>query len=124
MGHIPPATPDSSNVINYPIDRMREVANDILSAVYKARQQHSTHWSNIQHYINGDCVASYRPLGITPLFVFGGDVSSHMKDVLEPHAQRLTDSYDWLEQFAHELLKAVQVIEQTEHSIAQSFQLD
>lgn len=114
---------DSSEQVSYPLDTIREVANDILAAVRTARTQHETHWHTIQHYITVQCAPSYKPFGITPsFFPFSGDVSSHMKDVLDPHAQRLTNSYDWLEKFANAMLKAAQAVEDTDKAVQQSFQ--
>jgi hypothetical protein len=94
---------------------MRDVANEILAKVQASRQQHNQQWNIIQQYFT-QAIPTYRPFNITPSFGFtwGDDVSSHMKAVLEPHAQRLNSTYDWLEKFAKALLDAADEIDKTD----------
>jgi hypothetical protein len=108
--------------IAYPTNTMREVANDILNSVHTARKQHDQHWHIVQQYIS-QCAPTFKPFGISPSFgwLWGDDVSSHMQSVLEPHAQRLTESYDWLEKFAQALIDAADLVDNTDQELAQSF---
>lgn len=110
---------DGSGQISYPVDAMRKTATDILNAVNAARQQHTTHWTSIQHYLNTTCVPDSTFLGGTLTLP---NVSSHLRDVLEPHATRLTSSYDWLEKFAQALLHAANAIEENETTLTTSFE--
>lgn len=109
--------------VSYPTDTLREVAQDILNAVQTARQQHNQDWKAINHYINSTCAPSYQLSAIAPTFgLYSGSISGYMSDVLEPHAKRLSDSYDWLETFANALTSAANAIDQTEQAIKDGFQ--
>jgi len=112
----------SSDTIVYPTDTMRNVASEILAKVQASRQQHHQHWTVIQQYF-AQAVPTYKPFNITPSFGFawGDDVSNHMKAVLEPHAQRLNNTYDWLEKFAKALLDAADEIDKADAQMKNYF---
>ncbi len=52
---------------------------------------------------------------------FAVNVQDYLKNVLEPHEQRLRATYDWQEQFAQALFDLVDQIEQTERNIQAGF---
>ncbi len=115
----PPDNTSNNGSISYNTDTIREVANDILREVAHGRDRHQHSWGKIEHYINVTCQPTYTILG--GMLTLPG-VPDHMRSVLQPHAERLAASYDWLEAFARSLLEASDRIDESERAIKNTFQ--
>ncbi len=124
-----PDTGGSSNdEILFPTDQLRTAASKILAQISLSRNEHTTHWNAVQSYLTQ---SAPKHAHVTLPVVYGAglmggipyslDVTSYMKDLLDPHEERLRDTYDWLEKFVQALYDAIDQIEQTDTGIATNF---
>lgn len=116
MPLLPPAHQGSTgDEIAYPLDLMNEVALTIFQKAQQAMEMHQQNWASIQRWIE-ESAPTFSELGITLV-----DVRSYLKNVLEPHAQRLQASYQWQLDAAQALVNAVEQIRATDQKMADSF---
>lgn len=100
-------TGPSSQTINYPVDRMRETAGNILSNANNSLAQHETVWANVQRYIES----------------FPGFMQGPVRTLFSIYEARLRQSYEWQMDFAKTLADSADMVETTETGIANSFKL-
>lgn len=105
----------SNDDITYPLDLMNEVALTIFQQTQQAMETHQQNWQVIAQWIE-ESAPTFSQLGINLV-----DVRSYLKNVLEPHAQRLQASYQWQMDTAQALVDAVAQIETAEQQIADGF---
>jgi len=98
-------TGPSDQTINYPVDRMRETAGNILSNANKSLAQHETAWANVQRYIER----------------FPGFMQGPVRTLFSLYEARLCASYRWQMDFAKALADSAEIAETTETNIANSF---
>ncbi|HEU5378576.1 MAG TPA: hypothetical protein VFV38_24410 [Ktedonobacteraceae bacterium] len=112
---IPQNQGSSNDDITYPLDLMNEVALTIFQQTQQAMETHQQNWQVIAQWIE-ESAPKFSQLGINLV-----DVRSYLKNVLEPHAQRLQASYQWQMDAAQALVNAVEQIQTAEQQIADGF---
>ncbi len=104
----PKPTPDSSGLIVYPVDHLRETAAKILVQASEAQQQHDAAMQALRAYF-------YNPDNCDPL------VAELIFGVLLPYADRQRASYDWQMNMATSLFNVVDALTEHENRVEQSF---
>ena len=97
---------NSSDLIVYPVEHMRETAAKILAKASSAQAQHDTTWQQIQNYVSQN---------------FDPRMQSTVLDCLKPYADRLRATYNWQIDFASALFTTVDAITSVDEQGAQSF---
>jgi hypothetical protein len=95
----------SGQTVNYPIDRMRETAGNILSNANKSLAEHEATWAKVQRYIER----------------FPGFMQGPVRTLFSLYEARLRASYQWQMDFAKTLADSADMAETTETDIANSF---
>jgi len=98
-------TGSSSLVANYPVDRIRETAGNILSNANSSLVQHETAWANVQSYIGR----------------FPGFMQGPVRALFSIYEARLRSSYQWQIDFARSLADSADALETTENGVKNSF---
>ncbi|MDQ2715706.1 MAG: hypothetical protein M3Z08_12425, partial [Chloroflexota bacterium] len=93
-------------LLSYPVDYMRTTAAKILVRAQQALDEHDKAWNAALNYCE-----------TTP-----SDFGAHVvRAVLQPHAQRLRQSYEWQLALAQSLFDAIDSVEGTDVSIRDLF---
>jgi len=87
----------------YPVDLLSQVAAQILTDANQALEQHQTIWKQVQTFLQDN------------------DVDGKMAAVLDPHQQRMVDSYNWQIQLAKSISSAVEQVKQADSNMAGEF---
>ena len=106
MPHIRESDSSDSGLLSYPVDYMRTTAAKILVRAQKAMDDHDKAWNEVVTY----CETTPSDFGVHVI-----------RAVLQPHATRLRQSYEWQLALAQSLFDALDSIEGTDDSISQSF---
>jgi hypothetical protein len=106
MTSISPGGGSSNSETVYPSQHIREVATKILVQASNAQSQHDTAWNQFQTYVSQTC---------------NPGLQETMNNCVQPYAQRLRSSYDWLMSLASALFQAADDIDQAEGQVTQSF---
>ncbi len=101
-----PVDGSSNELIVYPIEHMRQTAAKILTKASYAQEQHDTTWAQIQSYVQNN---------------FEPDMQGPVMSLLQPYAARLRAAYDWQMNLASSLFAAVDLMENADNDVAQSF---
>ncbi len=101
-----PVDGSSNESIVYPIEHMRQTAAKILAKASYAQEQHDTTWTQIQSYVQNN---------------FEPDMQETVMNLLQPYAARLRAAYDWQMNLASSLFAAVDLMENADNDVAQSF---
>lgn len=124
-----PEPPDTSSdgIVSYQTDAIREVAAKIIANVSIALENHTNAWNAIQSYLGGDAKwqGSYMPaLNNGHIMTMDGsmpDVYYYLRNVLEPHVQRLRASFDLQLGVAQALFDLADQIDAADEKIKDSF---
>lgn len=100
-----PNTGGGTDTISYPIDLLRSVANQILTNLSLALDEHNTKWNAIVDYVDN---ADY-------------NLQDPMRKVFNAHRAKLEASYQWQADFAGALLGIADLAEAWDDHTAQSF---
>jgi uncharacterized protein YukE len=96
-----------SDTIKYSPAEMREVASKIITDASSAIDDHESSWQRMDTHLQ-----SY------PWFL-----QELLRNIIEPHQQRLRNSYNWQIAFARALSAGADAMEQTDQAVAQEFEL-
>ena len=96
----------NSDLLSYPVDYMRTTAAKILVRAQQALDDHDKAWSSVLNY----CETTPSDFGVHVV-----------RAVLQPHAQRLRQSYEWQLALAQSLFDAIDSVEGTDVSIQDMF---
>lgn len=111
---------DGSDTIAYPIDLLRTVAAKILLNATNAQTAHNHLWSSVQQFLNeGPGTSSPSIGGYTDTEQL--NVRYYLNNVLEPHQQRIQDSYTYQIKIAQALFDMADQVEGVEERIKASF---
>jgi hypothetical protein len=97
-----------SGQMSYPIGRMNETAQKMITNANNALEQHNAAWAQIQTFVQS----------------FPGFMQAPVMAVLNPYERRLRASYQWQIDCANALTNGSQQMQQTDHAVAHGFGRD
>ena len=106
MTFVPLDTGNSSSLIVFPTDHMRNVASQIHSQAIVAQSNHDITWQQIQTSITNH---------------FDPQLQQTVLDCVKPYADRIRAAYDWQLDLATALHDAADQVDTSEGTIQQSF---
>lgn len=95
----------ADNPLVFNTSAMRTTANSITNSANKALGDHSAAWQRMQNHIQS----------------YPANLSGLLSDVLDPHNQRMLQSYHWQLSFASALSGAADTIDEAEAELTQWF---
>ncbi len=102
--------------ISYPLERIREVANQIIKDANEGLNLHEQAWAQVSRY------ADTTPPDETTVSRFHpGSGIQPVKMVLIPHERRLRATYEWQIALGKTLLRMADMMEQQDQDLVQGF---